>query len=280
MKGFLDQAKSMGRRTLAVAVAAGAIGFAGAAYSDPINFIPPGSDFAIKFVDREIQITTIGQELFGLFNITQINSADGLTTYWNGNGSSDGTQLVGYFQGLIAGPDQTGTPTGISFHFGDLAVFDVPNGTYSPGTNPNTKDYLNQLCGGSATCLANPWLTANFVPGQTDAFGPTADATLQAVVATTNVNAGFGFLSVTGGANGAFFDTNGFHFTNFPDADLHLRSNFALAGGQICPTSASNGWQVCSDDPIVGSRIPEPGTLLLLGLGALALGAIRKNRAA
>ena len=55
MKGFLDQAKSIGRRTLAVAVAAGAIGFAGAAYSDPINYIPPGSDFSIKFVDREIQ---------------------------------------------------------------------------------------------------------------------------------------------------------------------------------------------------------------------------------
>jgi hypothetical protein len=278
MKGFLDQAKSIGRRTLAVAVAAGAMAFAGAAYSDPINYIPPGSNFSIKFVDREIQIVTIGQELFGIFNITQINSADGNTTFWNGNGSTDGTQLVGFFEGLIAGPDQTGTPTGISFTAGHLALFNVPNGTYSPSTNPNTKDYLDQLCGGSATCLANPWLTANFVPGINDAFGPTADATLQAVFATTNVNAGFGYLSVTGGANGAFFDTNGFHFNNFPDADLFLRSNFVLATPQTC--FANNGWQVCSDDPIIGARIPEPATLLLLGLGALALGAIRRNKAA
>lgn len=278
MKGFLDQARSIGRRTLAVTVAAGAIAFAGAAYSDPINYIPPGSDFSIKFVDREIQIVAGVTELFGIFDITQINSADGTTTFWNGNGGTDGTQLVGFFQGLIPGPDQTGTPTGISFTGGQLELFNVANGTYSPGTNPNTKDYLNQLCGGSATCLANPWLTANFVPGINDLFGPTADATLQAVVATTNVNAGFGYLSVTGGTNGAAFDTNGFSFTNFPNADLFLRSNFVLATPQTC--SASNGWQVCSDDPIIGARIPEPATLLLLGLGALALGAIRRNKAA
>lgn len=275
---FLDQAKTIGRRTLAVAVAAGAIGFAGAAYSDPINFIPPGSNFSIKFVDREIQITTIGQELFGIFNVTQINSGNGSTTYWNGNGGTDGTQLVGFFEGLIAGPDQTGTPTGISFTGGHLELFNVANGTYSPGTNPNTKDYLNQLCGGSATCLANPWLTADFVPGINDAFGPTADATLQAVFATTNVNAGFGYMSVTGGTNGAVFDTNGFSFNNFPNADFFLRSNFVLANRQTC--TFNDGWQVCSDDPIIGARIPEPGTLLLLGLGGLALGAIRRRNQA
>jgi hypothetical protein len=277
MKGFLDQAKSIGRRTLAVAVAAGAIGFAGAAYSDPINYIPPGSDFSIKFVDREIQIIRFGQELFGLFNITQINSGDSSTTFWNGNGATDGTQLVGFFEGLISEPDQTGG-TGLSFSGGHIALFNVPNGTYSPGTNPNTKDYLNQLCGGSATCLANPWLTADFVPGINDALGPTGDATLQAAFAATNVQAGFGYLSVTGGANGPVFDTNGFSFVNFPNADLFLRSNFVLANPQTC--TFNNGWQVCSDDPIIGARIPEPGTLLLLGLGALALGAIRRNKSA
>jgi hypothetical protein len=277
MKGFLDQAKSIGRRTLAVAVAAGAIGFAGAAYSDPINYIPPGSDFSIKFVDREIQIIRFGQELFGLFNITQINSGDSSTTFWNGNGATDGTQLVGFFEGLISEPAQTGG-TGLSFSGGHIALFNVPNGTYSPGTNPNTKDYLNQLCGGSATCLANPWLTADFVPGINDALGPTGDATLQAAFAATNVQAGFGYLSVTGGANGPVFDTNGFSFVNFPNADLFLRSNFVLANPQTC--TFNNGWQVCSDDPIIGARIPEPGTLLLLGLGALALGAIRRNKSA
>lgn len=276
MKSFLDRVKSQGRTALAIGIAAGAIGFAGAAYSDPINFIPAGSDFSIKFVDREIQIVTFGQELFGIFNITQINSADGNTTFWNGNGATDGTQLVGFFEGLISGPDQTGTPTGISFTGGHLELFNVANGTYSPGTNPNTKDYLNQLCGGSATCLANPWLTANFVPGINDIFGPTADATLQAVFATTNVNAGFGYMSVTGGTNGAAFDTNGFSFNNFPNADLFLRSNFVLATPQTC--AANSGWQVCSDDPIIGARVPEPGSLLLLGLGALAFGAIRRNK--
>jgi hypothetical protein len=273
MKSFFDRVKSEGRTALAIGLAAGAIGFAGAAYADPITYIPQGSNFSIKFVDREIVITSLGQELFGIFNITQINSADGSTTFWNGNGGTDGTQLVGFFEGLVSEADQTGGG-GLSFTGGHLELFNVANGTYSPSTSPNTKDYLNQLCGGSATCLANPWLTGDFVPGINDAIG--GDATLQAAFALTNVQAGFGYLSVTGGTNAAAFDTNGFSFVNFPNADLFLRSNFVLATTQTC--AANNGWSVCSDDPIIGARVPEPGTLLLLGLGALAFGAIRRNK--
>jgi hypothetical protein len=274
---LLGRVTSQDRRALAFAIAVGAIAFTGAAHSDPINFLPSNTQFSIKVVDREIRITTIGQELFGIFDITQINNAAGTTTFWNGNGFSDGTQLVGFFQGLISAPDQTGG-SGLSFTGGSLSVFDVPNGTYSPGTSPNTKDYVNQLCGGSATCLANPWLTANFDPGINDSlFTTPRDATLQGALATTNVQAEFAYLSETGGANGAFFNTNGFTFAHFAPADLFLRSNFVLANAQTC--IANNGWQVCSDDPIIGKTAgaPEPGSLALLVLGALAAWGIRRR---
>lgn len=274
--------KTFKRNLLKSALEAGfavvTIGLAGVAMADPITYIPGGTDYSIKFVNRESQVLTYGDELFGLLNITQINNGAGTTTFWNGNGSTDGKQLVGYFENLIAGPDQTGG-TGLSFSGGSGKLFLVNNGVYSPGTNPNSKDYLNQLCGGSAACLANPWLTFDFTAGINDALGaPPRDATIQAALATTNVQAGFGYMSVTGGTNMAKFDTNGFTFTNFGPADMFFRSNFVLANSQTC--SANNGWKVCSDDPLIGSTVPEPATLGLLGLGLLGMGAsLRKRKA-
>lgn len=260
-------------RGLASLMAIAAMAAAGSAFADPINFIPGNTGISIKFVDREIQVTGLGQNLFGVFNITQINNSSSSSTFWNGNGSTDGTQLVGFFTGLTSIADQTGG-TGLSFTGGSVTIYDVPNGDYSPGTNPGTLDPTGQLCGGAA--CPTPWLTLNFVPGINDALGPTGNATLQAAFAATNVQAGFGYLSVTGGTNAAFFDSNGFSFTNFAPADLFFRSNFVLATPQTCGTS--DGWAVCSDDPIEGRTVPEPGTIALLGLGLASLGALRFRR--
>lgn len=267
---------SLTRLGIAACAAGTLMGWAGIATANPISFIPAGTDISIKFVDREVLITGVGQELFGLVNITQINNADSSVTFWNGNGVSDGTQLVGYFEGLTSVADQTGG-AGLSFTGGQFVLYSVPNGTYSPSTNPNTKDYANQLCGGAC---GTPWLTADFVPGINDAFGPAADASLQAALATSNVQAGFGYLSVTGGTYASTFDTDTYTFLNFNPADLFLRSNFVIAGSQACPTNTANGWQVCSDDPVAGHTAPEPGTIALLGLALLAGGAIRRRKAA
>jgi PEP-CTERM motif-containing protein len=259
------------RRGIVIAAGMAAVGVSGTSAADPITFLPSASDLEIVFVDREIVITGAGQMLFGIFNITAITNLTGTQTYWAGNGLSDGTQLVGFFTGLISEADQTGG-TGLSFTGGTFTIYDVPNGQYQPGAAPNTQDFAALLCGGA--CPAT-WLSGIFVPGVNDSIG--GDATLQAAIASTNVAAGDGFLSVTGGANLAFFDTNGFTFANFGPADLSLRSNFSLAGGGLCSVEQSSGWFVCSNDPITARTVPEPATLLLLGGGLIGLALSRRR---
>lgn len=272
--------KTFKRNLLKSALEAGfavaAIGLASAAMADPISYLPGGTDLSIKFVNREVAVN-VGNELFGLLNITQFNNSDSSVTFWNGNGVTDGKQLVGYFEHLTAVADQTGGG-GLSFTGGNGALYLVNNGFYQPGTTPNTKNYANQLCGGACPAA---WLTFDFVPGINDSIP--ANASIQAAVATTNVQAGFGYMSVTGGTNMAKFDTNGFTFLNYGPADMSFRSNFVLANNlsfSTCTSTTGNGWQVCSDDPLSAKTVPEPATLGLLGLGLLGMAAsLRKRKA-
>lgn len=286
MKSFFDRVKSQGRTALAVGIAAGAIGLAGGALADPINFLPAGTDFKLKFSNEEILITHTGQELFGIFNITQITSQNGAITYWNGNGGTDGTQLVGFFTGLISIVPGLSGPQSVDFTGGEFAVYNVPNGDYNTSANQNMDpavlaNRMAQLCGGVA--CPTPWLTGDFAPGILD---PNPAVTLDAALAPTSpaTAKGSGYLSVGTnafgtGTNNAAFNSNAFTFTANPPADMLLLSEFSACPSATTPGCSAADWQVRSDDPIFARRIPEPGTLLLLGLGALAFGAIRRNKA-
>jgi hypothetical protein len=185
---FFHKAILASLKGLIAAVAVGAIGLTCGAWADPINFLPAGTDFEIKFPNEEVQITVSGEQLFGIFNVahvTQITNSNGSTT--NGNGGLDGTQLVGFFTGLISVVPGPADPTSVDFTGRSFVVYDVPNGDYNMAVDQNLDPAVlanrqAQLCGG-VVCPA-PWLTGVFAPSILDTIGNTTitlDATLAPV---------------------------------------------------------------------------------------------------
>jgi hypothetical protein len=248
------------------------LGLAPAVQADPINFIPGATGINITFTDFENTVGKAGDPLFGIFNVKNIQNLSGTVTYWNGNGGSDGTQLVGKFTGLVVDHiNPAGGGFDIFFTGGTVTVYDVPNGSFNP-TVQSAASLDLEICGVAVCPASELWLVADFKPGivTTGTAAEIANTTLFSHVNSLTApftGSGQGFMDVTGGPNKAFFDTNGFPLGR----DLFFQSTIqscAPAGPVDCGTG--NQWNNRSQDPVQAkTRIPAPASLVLLGLGLL-----------
>jgi hypothetical protein len=259
-----------------VAVAAmAAIVTAGIAAADPITFLPPpGTVVQFKFDNLEpiLPITPGAPVGPTIFTITTINAPGGVPIFWAA-GLSDGTQLNGVLSGEFI---QTITPSSGGFDFtltgGTIIVYDVPSGSYNPTAPGNPVN--PQICPGGV-CPA-PWLTLSLVPGIVPSIPGSTEFIHEDALTAPITGAGFANMIVTGGTASSAFPIGSIASLNF---------NFSTCPGVGAFTNLCLGnigtWPVVSFDPVtakVGGSIPEPATLLLVGLGLLGGAMVRRRR--
>jgi hypothetical protein len=265
--------KRLGSALFSACLAAGLFA-SGQAKADAITAVlPSGAAVQFKYNDLETVVDSVGDVLTGIFAISSINDPSGTPVYF-ASGLS-GSELNGFFTGLTVAAI-TPTTGGFNIYFtgGTLNMYNVPNGSYSPTSPLNPLD--PQICGGA--CPA-PWLTMNFVPGvvTTDDLSTPFNETLTTLFSTVTslssplTGTGDGNLLITGGTAASSFNPN-----------LSLQSNL-----QSCPTTDPNfapncakagAWPLASFDPVVGSTVPEPGTIFLMGAALAGLAASRRAR--
>jgi len=231
-----------------------------------------------------------GAQNFGVFSIKSMDTGGGTHLWSPGTAENGGGFLIGVFSsGLVTNvtgvpPNVSGTTTG-----GHLAIYltstpiDATQGIggYAAAGGGCT---VNMLCYHGVTDVgAAPFLTLDFVSGFDPASGTTALVS-QFNGGNPPTGSADSYLDVTGGSEAARFDTNGFPVT-FTDGtpaanrDMFLQNAFCPNGISTCGSGNQVGdWALQSTDPIRASVIPEPGTVALLGIAALALGLFGRRR--
>jgi len=162
----------------------------------------------------------------------------------------------------------TAVPNGGAGDFGELVVVDP---TLLPGIVDNGTDYL--LAGGIVAMTrsdATPFSLSSFSAAQIDPNDPT----LASIVRVFGLKGGVFFQSLQ-------FDLTqgtGFQVFSLPATWTDL-SAVRISGRRTFDNSASP-WGVAVDNITVGAAVPEPASLLLLGMGALGWVARARRRAA
>lgn len=272
------------------------------AHAIPLNSINGSVNWKLAGLTTESNLTTgTNETTWGVGAITSLSSSSG---NWAA-GLSDGSYLYYMIYGIA---DQNIVTSGSNFDIynvgatGGVADGKIHMDIYRSNTqiaaldqnfnaNPANRTSFNSYS--LLAALGPAYLKAEMNPGKqlvnvVGGTDPLADETLaslvQHVFSTSLPTDGQGsfFADVVGGTATTKWDTNGFFGHDF-DAKFTLSINGASYGTGTC-TDAQVAANTCFagyiNDPLRSVALPEPGSMALVGLGLLGLGALRRRKGA
>lgn len=207
-------------------------------------------------------------------------TAVGQVTSFNGSNSfCAGCQLTFVASGFTVtqanGP--VGSPTGLGFTGGTVNIYVLPGNSFNTFTQHNLNDAITAATSGTlflqlsghTSSFASAAISGDF---SLISFGSLTGADTQGATAQ-------GTLDVVKGDAAAYFDTNTINDS------LGGHADFSLSGGvnitSVSDADRAGGIIFRGSDNIQGSvKIPEPGTLALLGSALFGLGVVTRRRRA
>ena len=177
---------------------------------------------------------------------------------------SSAGEITGSFGGIVV--------TSVTANADGTFTINATGGTLSIYVD-NTPDYDGTIANATNGTLM---VSFNFIPGIVPGDPTTTVHGTASGITNPLSGEAFGYLDVIPGSGpwASFFDGNAIPgiVGAPPGADALEQSNFNSQTGIPAP------WTLVSHDPVVGTIIPEPGSLMLLGAGLIGVGRSFKRR--
>lgn len=223
-----------------------------------INGVTKSADTTYAYTGKE-SLAAPG-ETWGIFNLSAIT--DGSNNIWSQSGNDNVYGIIYGLYDYAYGPGLNGVS--IEQVGGSFAMYQVPATFNFDAVGPAGR--MGQAGFAGISNVGTLLLSGNFASG----VQPGSPATLVQDVTTTQAPAngkGIGYGDVTGGS---FFNTF--------DSNTMLGGHDLLFDFTVLFPSVGSPWSQRINDPVSGAAVPEPGTIVLFGLGMAGLAVFGKRR--
>lgn len=256
-------------------------------YLGPVTFVFANLDTGTLYpADTSLTGQADGEgDSFGILTVVSILNSNTLTPVWS---PSAGEAIEGWFYGIddndvtLNGVGQ-GTIESVG---GKVDLYlSTPNLLTTTGPVPtmpmadlNAPTDIWNVTDGTL------FLSLDLVPGINTLSGDLTTTYHQDIdsILTPIEGGGTGYLAVTGGAYQTAFDSNGFD-SIYPGADFVFQLQFRGSDpSQVInpgptPAQQAAGWLVKSEGGAQGEVIPEPASMILMGIGLFGAARLRRK---